>query len=625
MRIPSRDPSHAPRTMLALVLVVLVTMPQACRPKRESSLDRAIGLVRAGRHAEAIDVASQDPADLALADLRTALLCHQGRTLEAMDAYLSRPATAHDALLLEDIILSSFAPEMRPDPLLVVGARTERPPAGWMTAQAIDRTVDLPPDTLVPETRLVDLVDSLGAPGKDAPLADLERLVAQREHPALRRAALVALARIGTAQSTALLGRLAESYAQSQLMLRQILDAMATNPAAGAAVAAALLESPHEAVRSRAAGVLRHSTDPAASALLAASGRPEAMAALIGREEAPAGTAEKLEATWNTTSTALDRARFVGLLRETAGPGTVPLACLAAVSTEPGVAIGAVQLLSFLGHPSAGACLVSAASSEDRNVRLAALRALVDVPATDRMDELEALLEDALAEDSPTEASLAVAAVGRAGTQRAVTLLSPLLESESEPVRASAAVTLYHLGRDETRPQVEEVFENKTGPWEIYAFFEWRLLASHPDERTLPLLDRAVVEGNPSLRDKVLEAMVDRQSPEAIFMMQSSRVGRTGATTLEAHGVAEGKVSFVASQVLDGMQRDGDAKGRTELLGRLLASGDDYLGAVALRHMRISDQPWAGQMAREVMTGAADPWFRLEAVRCLYTLCLASS
>jgi HEAT repeat protein len=596
---------------------------QTCAPPRlsDGELPEAI---RSGRHEQAvrlirrrIDAGDDDPA---LARALVVLLARRGRTGEAADAYLRHvePGDTHAAVLLEAIVVGAFDPSSCPDPLRVLdGAGAAY---GDATVRVVQRALSAPASGTEGPAREADLVGLLAVGGDDSHLEALDAFTSQSGSPAVRRAALHALARIGTPAAEQVLVSLARRFSRSQLMQRHVIAAAATNSGFGARLGAFLLESDHAGVRSRAAGLLARTRDPAATELLARAGGPEALAARVARGEAPETAVEELDAHRESLSTPLDRVRFIGLVRETGAAELAPLLCAEAATDEPGVATSAIQVLATIGSTEAAECLVEAAASDDPAIVRTALRALVDVPATGSVGDLVSLMERAEEEGDPLAAGLAAAALGRAGGDRAETALEAALESRTDRIRRAAAVALWYMGREDVIGVVEEVFEDRSGPWSTRSYQEWRLLAARPDERTVGLLERAVREGNPSLRDKVLEALVDHARPEAVFLVHDHASASLAHVPRERRSLAGGPVGRAASAALEACARRDDADGRRELLARMIDSGDAFLAAVALRNLAPADDPWATRRLRRLLEQSGDPWLRLEAVRTLALL-----
>lgn len=615
---------HRGRTILTVVAALsLLMFLDACkRPHAGGGEEVVVELVRAGRHDEALARLDEHGDDEKAVRLRVAILSFQGRTPEAVEALVDgrSPDAGTDALLMEGIWLSSYPPSMRPDPLAVARVEQADTPFGTFTTRAVRQALEHERDTLVPESRLMDLVRLLGPRHVDTHVQTLRQLVEQKKRPAIRYGALEALVATSTPAAARAMAEVAREFAVSQLMQRHVLDALARDPQMGVELAVELLDSPHGPVRARAAGILRDAAGKQATGLLAQSSRIEATAALAGRGEGTGTQLASLQAHLESLETPLERSRFIGLMRETAGPAMVPIICQEALAPEPGVATTALSLLSSMGEVSGAPCIVEAAGSENQTVARAALRALLDVPAKGQEDALMGILEEALEKEDETTACLAIGALGNTGSSDASEVLDDLLESDTDRIRVSAAVALYHMGRDDVLPTVEEAFEDDTGPWAIYSYFEWRLLATSPDERTIPLLGRAVEEGNPSLRDKVLEGLADSGHPESIFLTERYVLSRIANPSLEFRNPAAGKVAHIAKTVLEKIGRGGDGKPRRKLLARMLGSTDTYLVAVALRQLEIRDGSWARKQARAVMEEAKDPWLVLEAVRCLALL-----
>jgi HEAT repeat protein len=609
---------------MALAACVVLASPGGCKHKvgTGTGTDPVLELIRTGHHQQALELVegriASDATDVASHDLRVSLLSSMGRTPEAASAYVERVQAGggQDALLLEHVVLSSYPSLMRADAARVT-TRTNPPHFGEMTASAVKLALARKPDELVPEQRVADLVGLMGIDGDDHNLEALVDLVEQKTRPAIRYAALRAVVEIGTPAAAQALADIARQFEASQLMQRQILDAAALRPALDPSLAAGLLSSPHLPVRSRAAGALRHSTHPKASSYLREHESIEALAALLGRGEAKPDTLQILRTHVSSLGSPLERSRFIGLLRETAGDATVPLGCDLAISDEPAAATSAISLLAYIGHDSAGPCLAQAAMTDKEPIRHAALRALIDIPAPEQVPDLIGLTDFAIGAGDTTTAALAIGAIGRAGTEPARTYLDRLRDSPERSIRSATGIALYHLGSDDALDLVEEAFEDQTGPWAIYSFFEWRLLARDPDERTLPLVERAVLEGNPSMRDKVLESLIEQRLPQAVFLLEASRLPKMKDFSLEHRNAGEGKVSWVTDTVLSQMRQRQDAEGRRVLLEKLLESDDLYLSAVALRHFETADGKWAVEQCMKLMKDAQDPWLRLEATRSL--------
>jgi len=251
------------------------------------------------------------------------------------------------------------------------------------------------------------------------------------------------------------------------------------------------------------------------------------------------------------------------------------------------------------------------------------LRLLIDIPAPAHMKDLAAAVRAATAANDAITAALGAAAIGRAGGPEAEKVLAGLLESDEPRVRASAAVALFHLGHDEVKPVVEEAFLDTKGPWSHDDYMEWRLLALDPAEREMPLVTRAVTEGNPSLRDQTLGGIMESLHPEAVFLLERTQLERYGETSLEFRPPESGKVLPLCIDILDRMESNVDAEGRRALLARLASSGDAFLVAVGLRLLEPGDGGWAEQSAMTVLRDSKDPWLRLEAVRTLALLAAA--
>lgn len=605
-----------------LVACVLVSVCATCKTKTKPAVSRVDALISSGSYDKALAALdaeiAQGKASPGARDLRVVLLAREGRTPEAMNAYAARLESggAQDALLLEAIMLSSYPPEVRMDPARYRNPDT-RPAYGVSTHEAIKLLLGPELKGKVPRTRLSDLVGLLVVPGGNEFLEVLEECIDQRSEPAVRTAALTGLAKVGTPEAVSLLGDIGERFQVSNIMMRHVLDVLALMPRASPDLAASLLENDNQRVRAKAAGVLSRSEVTKADELLRASPSVEAMAALVARGSAPEGTLEKIGEHVAALEKPLDKARFLDLVRENPTEKLVDVVCRLALEEDPGVATNAANALGKIGHPSAGPCLLEAARSQDENIRLSALKNLVEIPVPEHVAELLAIERSAVKSEDETGASLAAAAIGRAGGEEAEAILADLMESDSTKVRGAAALALFHLGHDEVRATVEEVFEHTEGPWGLHDYYEWRLVALDPDDRTLPLVARAVVEGNPALRDKALGSIMDGRHPESIFLLEKVQLKRYEDMSLEFRHPATGKVYGLSLMVLRRLDEEGDAKGRRRLLERLLGSEDVYLRALGLRHLELGDGPWAVKSASDIMREQEDPWLRLEAVRTL--------
>jgi HEAT repeat protein len=453
----------------------------------------------------------------------------------------------------------------------------------------------------------------------------IDRFVDQKTEPAVRMTALMGLARIGTPAAVERLEGIATRFSVSNIMLRNLLDVLAEMPDARPDLAARLLDDRTERVRARAAGVLAHSRSGAADGLLAASGAVEARFALMARQSAPEGTMQDLEAHVRSLETPLAKARLLDVLREVGGEANVPLVCILVADPDAGVSTNASHTLGRIASAAGAPCLVEAARSENETIRLTALKNLQLVPAVDQLADLEKIVRKARAAGDETTAALGIAAIGRAGGPEAESFLEGMIGARETRIRIASAVALFALGNDEAGTVAEEVFEQTEGPWGINDHVEWGLLAQRIDGRTLPLVERAVEEGNPSLREKVLGALMDARSPDAVFLLEHVQLERWGDTTLEYRHPGSGKVYGFTSAVLGEMGRRGDGAGRRDLLGRLLDSQDAFMRALGLRFLLPSDGEWAASRASGALGSETDPWLRLEAVRALAVLAAGGS
>jgi len=318
----------------------------------------------------------------------------------------------------------------------------------------------------------------------------------------------------------------------------------------------------------------------------------------------------------DSLATPLDKARFLDLMREISSSLTVDIVCKLALDADAGVATNAAHTLGQIGDEAAAPCLLEAARSEDKNVRITALKMLVIIPAGSTA-ELHAIAKSAARAKDVTSEALAAAAIGRVGGDEAAAILGKLLESDRPRVKAAAALALFCLGNDEVKDTVEEAFGQKEGPWDMNQHYEWRLVAHDPDERSLPLVERAVAEGNPSLREKTLSALIDASHPEGIILLEKAQLERYDNVSLEFRSPGGGKVFGLSINVMRRLHEEGDDDGRRALLERLVASKDIYLRAIGLRHMTHEDAPWAMEKAMSMLEQEHDPWLRLEAVRTL--------
>ncbi len=613
---PEADMQHR---VISIVLCALALT--GCKNKdRPPAADRLPDLLEAGRYAPALEMVQASigsgRADAADHDLEVALLARQGATPEAMDATVHRieAGQPHDGLLLEAVMLSSYPPDVRLDPALLM--RPERPAYGVTTRQALVRLLGPELSGQVPRARLADLVSLLVVEGRNESLDALEECVDQRTEPLVRMTALAGLATVGTPEAVERLGGIADRFKISNIMMRHVLDILALLPGARPDAAAALLENANQRVRTKAASILAHSSDPRADELLLASDAMEAKIALLARGSAPEGTGEIVAGHVDSLATPLEKARFLDLMREVSSSKMLDLVCKLALDADAGVATNAAHTLGQIGDAAAAPCLMKAARSNDENIRITALKMLVIIPGGSAAEIHEIAKSAARAQDVTSEA-IAAAAIGRAGGEDAAAILGKLLESERPRVRAAAALALFHLGDDEVRATVEEAFGQKKGPWDMNQHYEWRLVAGDPDERTLPLVRRAVIEGNPSLREKTLSALIDAEHPEGIFLLEKVQLERYEDVSLEFRSPGSGKVYGLSIKVMERLQAAGDADGRRALLERLVSSQDTYLRAIGLRHMTHEDGPWARDKALSMLEKEDDPWLRLEAVRTL--------
>jgi HEAT repeat protein len=500
------------------------------------------------------------------------------------------------------------------DPALLL--EPDRPAYGQATHQALVKLLGPELKGQVPRSRLADLVSLLAIAGRNEAIDALVECVDQRTEPLVRMASLTALATIGTPEAVETLGDIADRFKVSTIMLRHVLDALALVPDADPEVAAPLLDNENQRVRTMAAGILARSKDPRADALLLASGTVEARVALLARGSAPEGTREQVAEHVASLAKPLDKARFLDLMREISSSETLEVVCTLARDPDPGVATNAAHTLGHIGDAAAAPCLVEAARSDDRNIRVTALKMLVSLPA-DSPAELQAIARTAAKQEDVSSEAIATAAIGRAGGEEAETILARLLESEQPRVKAAAAVALFALGDDGVMPSIEEAIADTEGPWDMNEHTEWSLLAAAPDERTLPVVRRAIDKGNPSLRDKALSALLEARHPEGIFLLEKVQLERYGDVSLEFRSPGAGKVFGTSIGVMQRLRDEGDADGRRALLERLVASEDAYLRAVGLRLMTHEDAPWALEQALAMLEQEDDPWMRLEAVRTL--------
>ena len=605
--------------VIPAVLCILAVL--GCRTKVSEPPARGLAdLVAAGKYAPALErvqaAIGSGNAEARDHDLEVALLSRQGATPEAMDAYVRRASAGqpHDALLLEAVMLSSYPPDTRLDPALLLGP--ERPAYGQTTRKALVTLLGPELKGQVPRYRLADLVTLLVAPGRNESLDALDECVDQRTEPLVRMTALTGLATVGTPEAVERLAGIADRFKVSNIMMRHVLDTLVLVPDGAPDAAALLLENDNQRVRTKAAAVLAHSRHPRAEELLLASKAIEARAALVARGSTSGDARAQVEEHASSLTTPLEKARFLDLMREISSNQTLEIVCKLALDPDPGVATNAAHTLAQLDDVASAPCLVEAARSDEPNVRTTALKMLVSVPAPSAA-QVHAIARSAARQGDVTAEALATAAIGRAGGEEAVEILGKLLTSERARVKAAAAVALFHLGDDAVRPRVEEVFGETQGPWDMNQHYEWRLLATDPDERSLPLVSRAVEEGNPSLREKVLTPLIDARHVEGIFLLEKVQLERYGDTSLEFRSPGGGKVFGLTINVFRRLEQEGDAEGRRALLERLVASEDIYLRAVGLRHMTHADAPWALDTALSMLEKETDPWLRLEAVRTL--------
>jgi HEAT repeat protein len=597
-----------------LIPVILCTLLLTCCKNKQNppAAERLPDLLAAGRYAPALEMARAEGER----DLEVMLLARQGSTPEAMDAYVRRLADGlpHDAILLEAVMLSSYPPAVRMDPALLL--EPDRPAYGQATHQALVQLLAPELKGQVPRNRLADLVGLLAIAGRNDAIDALVECVDQRTEPLVRMTALTALATIGTPEAVETLGEIADRFKVSTIMLRHVLDALALVPDANPEVASSLLDNENQRVRTKAAGILARSKDPRADALLLASGTVEARVALLARGTGPEGTREQVAEHVASLAKPLDKARFLDLMREISSSETLDVVCTLARDPDPGVATNAAHTLGHIGDEAAAPCLVEAARSDDKNIRITALKMLVSLPA-DSAAELLAIARTAAKQEDVTSEAIATAAIGRAGGDDAVSILEKLLESEQPRVRDAAAVALFSLGDDGVMSTIEKAIADTEGPWDMNQHTEWILLGTDPDERTLPIVRKAVNEGNPSLRDKTLSALLEARHPEGIFLLEKVQLERYGDVSLEFRSPGSGKVFGTSIGVMQRLQEEGDADGRRALLERLVASEDAYLRAVGLRLMTHEDAPWALDKATSMLEQEDDPWMRLEAVRAL--------
>ncbi len=614
-----RPEADMQQRVIPIVLCVLALT--GCKNKdRPPAAETLPALLESGRYEPALEqvqaAIGSGGASAADRDLEVALLAWRGSTPEAMDAYVRRieAGQPHDGLLLEAVTLSSYPPQVRLDPALLV--RPERQAYGTATRQALVALLGPELKGQVPRPRLADLVGLLVVEGRNESLDALEECVDQKVEPLVRMTALSGLATVGTPEAVERLGAITDRFKISNIMMRHVLDVFELVPEARPDAAAALLANENQRVRTKAAAVLAHSSHPRADELLLASDAVEAKTALLARGSAPEGTAQIVAEHAGSLVTPLEKARFLDLMREISSNRMLDVICALARDADPGVATNAAHTLGAIGDAAGAPCLVEAARSDDPNIRVTALKMLVLIPAPSA-GEIHQIARSAAREEDVTSQALAAAAIGRAGGPEAAAILEKLMESEQPRVRAAAALALFHLGDDGVRPTVEEAFTEKQGPWDMNQHYEWRLVASDPDERTLPLVRRAVIEGNPSLREKTLSALIDAEHPEGIFLLEKVQLERYADVSLEFRSPGAGKVFGLSIKVMQRLQEAGDADGRRALLERLVASQDVYLRAIGLRHMTHGDAPWATDTALSMLRTEKDPWLRLEAVRTL--------
>ncbi len=614
---------------VVLALASLAVLQDAgCRPRVVPIATKAVQACREGKYEGALAIlepgAGASGEDPGARDLRIALLARLGRIPEAMDAYSARTGggAPHDPLLLEALLLGAFPEGMRVDPVAVAGGG-RRPEPGSATESALAVAVRAPAAApgadAFPWPRLAWLLGVLAIPGRDASLGALEPLVTQKRAPLLRGAALDAHAQICTRAAVERLGRYAERFSTSTIMQRQILDVIARFPASGAAQAAALLGSKDQSVRARAAGVLVRTGDADADGLLRASDTIEAKAALLARNPSEPGAGDALLEHLKSLGTPLEISRFLVLVDETGGEGMLPLLCEAAHSADPGVATTAIQIMSNDPAPLSGACLVDVAMAAKPGILEAAAIALVSVPATGREADLAKLVDGLWQQGNSQLAAVGAGALGRTGGADAERILLEMLRSGETRTRRAASVALLHLGHEEVLPTVLEVFDETQGPWDLLSHVEWRLLAGDPGTHG-DLVARAVREGNPNLRDKVLEVLVARLDPVAIPLVEEVQLGRLEGVPLEARVPGDDRVASLARLIVDDMSLRGDGQGRRGVIEDLLGSDDPYLVLVGLHLIEPGDRGWAMARAEEVLAGNGDPWLRLEAVRALAIL-----
>ena len=617
-----RPPRWIPGRLAPIAALALATVATpGCRPKIVPAIERAVSSCREGRYEEALATArarGEGGADAAaLRDLEIAILARLGRSPEAMDAYASRTAGGepHDALILEALVLSAFPAQMRMDPVAAAGIG-ERPAWGSATASALALATGKPGLGSVPQTRLAWLAGMLAVPGRDASIAALEPLAAQTSFPLVRAEALDAHAVIGTPEAAHSLGEISRRFSASTLVQQQVLDVLARFPATGASQAAGLLANENQSVRSRAAGVLAASKDPDAERLLRASGTIEARAALLARDPGEPGAADALLDHLGSLETPLDLTRFLMLVGETGGPGALPILCEAAHNEDPGVATTAIQVMARDPAPLAGSCIVDVALRATGGTMESAMTALVTAPATGREADLAKLVAGLLEQGNVPLAAAGAGALGRTGVADAEALLVEMLRSDEPRIRRASAVALLHLGHEDVLETVMEVFEEDRGPWHMLSYVEWRLLASDPGANA-DLLRKAVMEGNPILRDKILEALAAGLDPLAISLSEIAQLRRIGEAPLESRTPGDDRVSAIAARIVERLSLRGDGPARRRVIEDLLGSDDPYLVLTGLHLVLPADRGWATGRAEAVLAGDGDTWLRIEAARAL--------
>jgi len=153
------------------------------------------------------------------------------------------------------------------------------------------------------------------------------------------------------------------------------------------------------------------------------------------------GVADRLVAALDTVPEA-GRKFLVAALGEVGGDAALPALAAAAKSDDVNLVAAAVDALARIGGDAAAVALRDRLAAGDAFIRLAALDGLDRIGAIIPYEELEPLVGDRLLR------RVALRALGRTKTRRAVPALREALEDPSPHVVGSAAASLYAICRD---------------------------------------------------------------------------------------------------------------------------------------------------------------------------------